>query len=343
MFGQDLTIGSALTEWAINEVVSRVQPALELRARKDISGDPGLWDFQRVMVAFTRTAGSALNATEMRLGKTVETAVDMRDSRSVPALVVCNNSMKDRWADELRRWAPDLRVTVLRGGATTIRKKADEDADVFIVNWESLWRHSRLAPYGSIRLTERDLELGVLNRDWALVVADEAHRAKDPRAKQTRALWAVGQTAKRRVALTGTPIANAPDDLWSVMHFVEPDDWPAKTRFIDRYCMLGVAVWGGIEVIGLRPDTRDEFFRILDPRYKRDTRAEHMDIPTVYTYRIVEMHPKQAKAYKQMKDFMLAELDGGEAVTTNPLAQHVRLSQFASAYAQFEDGEVRLT
>jgi SNF2 family DNA or RNA helicase len=353
VFGPDLEVGPQLVAWASNHVATVVNPALELHAARDAEGDPRLFPYQRATVAFTKHSGSILNASEMGLGKTVETIMAVN---KWPVLVVCNNTMKDTWRKEFHKWAPHAEVVVLRGGSVKIRKLAQEPADVYIINWESLRLHTRLAPYGSIRLkrceehggfdkeTACEVHERVLNHPWGTVVADEAHRAKDPQAKQTRALWAVGSHAEQRIALTGTPVANAPDDLWSIVHFVSPDDWPAKTRFLERYCMMGVGQWGGVDIIGLRHDTRDEFFRILDPMYRRDTKAAVLEQlpPKTYTSRTVDMPVKQARAYKQMREQMLAELDGGVTVVTNPLARAVRLSQFACAYAEVEGDTLRL-
>jgi SNF2 family DNA or RNA helicase len=175
------------------------------------------------------------------------------------------------------------------------------------------------------------------------LVADEAHRGKDPKSQQTRALWAVGETAKRRIALTGTPVANSPEDLWSIMHFVSPAEWPSKTKFIDRYCLTNFNFWGGMDVKALRPDTKDELLAILDSRFLRRTKAEvltHLP-PITRQTRLVDMEPKQAKAYKQMADEMIAALDTGIMFTTNPMTKALRLLQVASAYPELdEDGNV---
>lgn len=179
------------------------------------------------------------------------------------------------------------------------------------------------------------------------VLVKNCHRAKDPRTKQTRALWAVGHTAPYRIALTGTPVGNQPDDLWSIMHFVAPEDWPRKTQFIDRYALTSWGAWGGLEVVGVRPDTREEFYRVLDPRFIRHLKDQVQPQlpPKTYEQRECVMVPKQKRAYEAMREHMLAELESGDVVVaTNPLTQMVRLSQFASAYAELdEEGQLKLS
>jgi SNF2 family DNA or RNA helicase len=190
---------------------------------------------------------------------------------------------------------------------------------------------------------------------WTTVVADESHRAKEPKAKQTRALWGLRTDATVfRFALTGTPIADAPDDFWSQLHFIDPKAWPAKTKYVDRYCLTSFNPFGGMTVIGLQPEHKAEFFSITDPCVRRMPKSLVLSQlpPKVYTTRYVPMSPKQEKAYRAMRDEMVAQLDdrgsGSRLVATNPLTQLIRLSQFASSYAHLEEeidsktGEVKL-
>jgi SNF2 family DNA or RNA helicase len=83
---------------------------------------------------------------------------------------------------------------------------------------------------------------------------------------------------------------------------------------------------------------RDEFFAALDPRMRRMPKAlvlSHLP-PVMFERRDVEMEPKQKKAYQQMVDQMVAELDDDLLVTTSPLVRVTRLLQFASSYAEIE-------
>jgi len=96
---------------------------------------------------------------------------------------------------------------------------------------------------------------------------------------------------------------------------------------------------GFLQVVGLRAEHRDELFRIMDPRFIRRTKQAVLpQLPDkVYTVRDVELGTKQRKAYDQMRDHMLAELDGGTLLASSPLARLTRLIQFASATAELDD------
>lgn len=229
---------------------------------------------------------------------------------------------------------------------------------VVIMNWEAIRSHSRLAPYGSIAL-RRCQECGgnlesiteaqchvherELNRvSFNSVIVDEAHRMKDARSQQTRAIKAASGDAQIRIALTGTPIASAPDDLWSILNWLSPEEWPSRTKFVKRMLQTSMNAYGDEKVIGVLSHMKEEFFAALDPRMRRmpkDLVLKHLP-PVVRDRRDVEMSPKQKKAYLQMKEKMLAELDGGDLlVTTSPLVKAIRMLQFASSFAEMVEVE----
>lgn len=352
VFGASLEVGETLAAWAWQERERRVDPALSLRYELEFPGllqqEPELYPFQRVGVRFLEIAQRALLADEMGTGKTIQLIRTIHRLNALPALIVCPNSMKYTWQREFARWAPSIPTVVIDGTAAKRRKQlADEEALVVIINWEALRLHSRLAPYGSIALSDKEKEPKELNEvEWQAVVADEAHRAKDAAAKQTRALKAIAVEAPYRFAATGTPIANHPGELWSVMNFVAPEDFPRKTAYVDRYCQLSWNAFGGMDIVGLRPDTQPELEQFLLPRVIR--RLKEVVLPQLPAklppqVRYTPMSTKQQKAYDQVADQMLAELDSGILIASTALARMTRLSQFASSYATItEAGEVKL-
>jgi SNF2 family DNA or RNA helicase len=370
-FKNDLVIGPRLTDWAGNELANRITPANELRDLETLE-DPSnedLFPHQRAGVKFLATAKRALLADEPGLGKTaqaIRALKQLQDSGTpvFPALIVCPNTLKKNWKREFDKWWPGLDIQIIKGSATQRRKQFGEPAQIFIINWESLRGHSRLAPYGSVALarctecgghddkvTENRCEVHKreLNQiDFKAVVADEIHRSKEPKSKGTRALWAATGDADIRYALTGTPIANNVLDLWSILHWISPEEWPSKTRWIDRMVNTMINAFGGMMVLGIKPHMEPEFYAALNPRMRRMLKAKVLPwLPEMmFERRDVEMSTKQKKAYDQMRDMMIAELEGGEALTApSVLTQTIRLLQFASSYAEIaaneETGEIK--
>lgn len=382
-FGQQLEIGPKLTEWAKNEKSTRIDPSNFLREVETMDeGDEDLFPHQRAGVEFLAKARRALLADEPGLGKTAQAIralkrLQDRGEQVFPALIICPNTLKTNWEREFDRWWPGIDVQVIKGSATQRRKAFDHEAQVYVINWESLRTHSRLLSYGSIalaRCTEcggHDSKITIsrcevhqreLNTiDFKAVVADEIHRSKDPKSKQTRAFWAASGNADIRFALTGTPIANTVVDLWPILHWLDAKEWPSKTKWLDRYVNTMMNAFGGLMILGLKPAMESEFFAGIHPRMRRMLKQKVLPwLPKVINdRRDVEMGAKQAKAYKQMLENMIAELsttpeerfheafEQGETdvvVAPNPLTQTMRLLQFANSYGTMElvDGQEKM-
>jgi SNF2 family DNA or RNA helicase len=355
VFGSGLQVGAALARWATQEKSRRIDPCMWLRIQTEIPEEwskPIRWledDLQRPLFPFQRAdavwmyvAEQALLGSDMGTGKSTSSIMGVASLDAYPMLIVTPGAVRKSWANEFAKVAPNRTVSIVRGSATQRRKALEPGFDVYVINWEALRLHSRLAPFGSIALKDEEKVPKELNKlNFRSVVADEAHRAKDAKSKQTRALWAIGHgdTVEYRFALTGTPISESPADLWAVLHFLDPKQWPRKTQYIERYCLKETNRWGGLDILGLRPEHKAEFYAIFDPRFRRMPKDVVLPFlpEKVPQTRTIELPPKIRKAYDQMKKTMLAETGGGAVVVaTNPMHQALRLMQFASATAEIE-------
>jgi SNF2 family DNA or RNA helicase len=358
-FKTELELGPKLKAWAAQEKTKRVDPSNALRELEvSDAGDEDLFPHQRAGVDFLATARRALLADEPGLGKTAQAIRSLKRLHDTgedvfPALIVCPNTLKNNWKREFEKWWPGVDVQVIKGSSAQRKAQFEHEANIYIINWESLRSHSRLSSYGSIALARciscgghdsgvtparcevHPRELNAI--DFKAVVADEMHRSKDPKSKQSRALWAATGDADIRFAMTGTPIANNVLDLWAILHWISPEEWPSKTKWIDRMVDTMINAFGGMMVIGVKPHMSEEFYAAINPRMRRMLKQRVLPwLPEVITdRRDVEMGAKQAKAYKQMREHMIAEIEGGEAVVApNPLTQTLRLLQFASSYSE---------
>lgn len=367
-FGAQLEVGPQLTQWIWDQWNNRVKPAMELRVQWEdpiTRLHPELFDFQQIGAQWL-TLGSALLGDDMGSGKSCQTLVALNAVNGLPALIISPNSVKLHWAKEAATWLPQATPYVLTGTASVkaklIAAAAQDPSALVITNFESTHKLSRLAGFGSIRLIrckECDPKYGTegirpascevhprqLNQiPFRTVIVDEAHRIKDPKAKQTRAIWALGSgtSVTRRWALTGTPLANDPSDLWSIMHFVEPKEYPTKSKFVDLYCLQAWNNHGGLDVVGINPLTKDEFYRIFDPRFRRMPKALVLSQlpPKIRQTRFVEMTPKQRKAYNEVERTLATRLaDGSILVAKSNLSAQIRLLQLASSYCIVDYGE----
>lgn len=156
-----------------------------------------------------RLGFGALLADDMGLGKTVQTlahiAIEKAAGRlSSPVLIVAPKSVLPNWAAEAARHAPDLACAVLSGSGRERLVGNLGDLDLVITSYP---------------LLVRDREV-LLDREWGMVVLDEAQMIRNPETAVARA--AFGLRTPHRVALSGTPVENHLGDVWSLMHFLNP-------------------------------------------------------------------------------------------------------------------------
>lgn len=361
-FGEELEIGPELRKWAGEYKQRVVVPAMALRetTSAELEGYDHLFPYQRAGVKFMATSGRALLADDPGTGKTIQSISTLRYLHEqgvdvFPILVAAPNSTVFAWEREFDKWWPGRKINVVKGSAVQRRKLLQEGAEVYIMNWESLRFHSRLTPYGNIALKicgecggqdpkikesacqKHEKELNAL--DFKSVIGDEIHRIKDGRTSITRAFKSATGDAKIRLALSGTPIANHPGDLWSPLNWLLPEAYPSRTEFVNRFMELSFNPWGGQEITGLKQHMEPEFYAGIDPHLRHMPKSLVLSFlpPKVYERRDVEMGAKQAKAYKDLAKKMLAEMDDGNIlVTTSPLQKTLRLLQVASTMGDVE-------
>jgi hypothetical protein len=195
---------------------SRAHSAPPLAIEDRLGGE--LRPFQRAAVAYALWSRRCFLADEQGLGKTVEALAALEADDAYPAVVVCPASLKLNWQREIERWLPHRSVTVV-AGTTGVHASAD----IVVLNYEIVHAHrARLA----------------LRRPRALVL-DESHYVKNPRAKRTQAVRRlVGALAPDalRLALTGTPVMNHPEELIAQLRVLgRLEEFGSGARFARRF------------------------------------------------------------------------------------------------------------
>ena len=177
----------------------------------------------------------------------------------------------------------------------------------------------------------------------ALIGVDESTTIKNPTAKRTNNILKIGDLAKYRRILTGSPVTKSPLDLFSQCEFLDPYHLGHASyySFRARYANMVKRNFGGRQVQLVVSYRRlDELADILDKFSYRVLKEDCLDLPEkVFTKRLVELTPEQDKAYKQMKQMALAMLDNGEVMTTvNVMTQLMRLHQITCGHFKADDG-----
>ena len=263
-------------------------------------------------------------ADDMGLGKTIQLIALLQFERARsgskvgPTLLIAPTSVIGNWKKEIHRFAPELEVHVHHGAERPTGDSFEvvaEDSDVVITT------------YG---LVVRDLSM--LERiDWDRLALDEAQYIKNPPTKQARAIRSL--KARKRVALTGTPVENRLTELWSIMEFLNPGYFGTVTSFRNRF-VRPIEQHRDIETTNqLRSLVRPFILR----RLKTDSTVIN-DLPeSVETPEYATLTDEQATLYQQVVNTMLGDVEGVDQSQRRGivLGALVKLKQICNHPAQF--------
>ena len=180
----------------------------------------------------------------------------------------------------------------------------------------------------------------------ALIGIDESTTIKSPTAKRTKNILTIGELAKYRRILTGSPVTKSPLDLYSQCEFLDP--WllghNSYYSFRARYANMVKRNFGGRSVQLVTSYRRlDELGDKLDDFSYRVLKEDCLDLPEkVFTKRIVEMTKEQQDVYAQMKQMAMAFTEDGKIMSTvNVMTQLMRLHQVTCGTFKADDGTVK--
>ena len=157
-----------------------------------------------------------------------------------PFLIVAPLSLVGQWQSELLAWAPDMNVVLYHGSA---------DAREFLVEHEFYFSDQFVPKLTAVKLKKQHVTkfhvlittFEVVLKDapvfskihWKTLIVDEAHRLKNHKSRLFEQLANVPRDYC--VLLTGTPIANATEELWALLHFANPKIFRDKDEFLEKF------------------------------------------------------------------------------------------------------------
>jgi SNF2 family DNA or RNA helicase len=325
------------TDTAFDALLESAREAYRARRNRDRTDLPDLpttttaWNHQRQAYHFALGQPAAMLAMDMGTGKSLTAIGLMEGWEASTVLVLCPTSVVNVWPREFRKHAArPWRVVAPRKGSVASRtaeiraavESATPSAPVCaVINYEASWRE----PFATWALTH----------DWDVAVCDESHRIKAPGGKQSRWAHRLAGHAKRRLALTGTPLAHGPLDLYAQFRFLDEGIFgTSHARFRNRYAVMGG--YGGYQVMGYqRQDELAERMARLAFQCRAD---EVLDLPGERDEtRTCQLGPQARKAYNDLWDDYVAEVDEGEVIATNTLTRLLRIQQVTSGHLPVED------
>jgi len=241
-----------------------------------------LFPYQLLGSVFLSLTQRAILADDMGLGKTVQAIASSlylkRLKRVKRVLVISPASLKHQWKSEIEKFCGEKAVVI--EGTKAKRKKLYREKSFFhILNYELTYR-------------DKD-EILSLNPD--LVILDEAQRIKNWKAKTTQTVKSI--KSKYAFILTGTPLENRLEELYSVVQFIDPLLLGPAWKFMERH--IERDEWGGIAGYKRLDEVREK----ISPIFLRRRKDEVLDdlpprLDETYTIELTGVHRKVHDAYR---------------------------------------------
>jgi SNF2 family DNA or RNA helicase len=165
-------------------------------------------------------------ADDMGLGKTIQSLTyllwlfeehEKAGGMKKPALVVCPKSVLDVWASEANKFAPNIRVKILKNRDDIDAEHIQNNIDLLVLN------------YAQLRVCGEELN----QIKWLTTILDEGQQIKNPDSKAAKCARELD--SQNRLVLTGTPIENRLLDMWSLMAFAMPGVLGTRAYFKKRF------------------------------------------------------------------------------------------------------------
>lgn len=247
-------------------------------------------------------------------------------------LIVAPTSVVAVWPKELQEYAKIKYTCKTLLGEKKQRIKQIDDLlkfpfkalKVAVINYESTWRPEILE-----KLKEFDADM---------VIADESQRIKTYDAAQSKAMHELGDQARYKLILSGTPVQTAAIDIWSQYRFLDKTVFGDNFfKFRGRYAIMGG--YGNKKIVG---------YKDLEGLIKKEhsiafrvTKDEALDLPEqTFETRKIQFNQKEKNLYERIKKDSYAELDGGGHITaTTVLTRLLRLQQLAGGFLVQDDAQ----
>jgi SNF2 family DNA or RNA helicase len=306
----------------IKNIDTRIFPEVQVHPLiKHITKDMlSPYEFQWTGINFLLGIKKGIIGDSMGLGKTLQTMYAsiclLSGGIAEKILVVCPSAVKFQWKDEIENCSKKESI-VVDGNVKKRNKQYDDffhthNYDFLIINYEMLRQ-------------DIDLLEPLINMHVNVTIADEAHRIKNLTSKTTAAMLRINTEYK--FAATGTPIQNSPEELYTLLNWINPNIVGSITEFRKRHIMYGDKYGKHNVELGYRnlDELRDMASSVMLRRLKKDVLK---DLPEIIEENIfVEMNTPQKKLYESVQ----ADYKSAEAEYKKSLASYYKQKEKGSS------------
>ncbi len=270
--------------------------------------------------------GRALIANEVGLGKSLTALYYawrfLPEDPSGPIVVVCPAHLKIHWSREARKHL-EQRVEILEGERCPEGKLPPHNPNqTFVINYDVLtpphWKPNTVPPADSwLRYLE--------SLNPRILILDEGQYLRNYSSARTRAIRHFSKRVARVLVLTGTPLANKPQDLWPICNIVDPSLFPSRQDFLTEFTHMRLAWWGW-DSKGAK--NLDRMHKILtDTIMIRRRKCDVLDQLPAVTYTTLPMEIDLAEYRKAENDYIgwLFEQSPAKATSASRAEEIARL------------------
>lgn len=283
---------------AAGAIAQRNNRAAQLK--KDPKGYTGilpLFDYQKIGAGFIANTPGCLLADVPGLGKSVQAIAGVEQYNKV--LILCPASLKYNWKNEILKWFPEININLIHG-AQDVRKK----------QWRAAHAKFYIANYEAVLRDWDEID----KHKFEVVICDEAQRISNPASKTAQAVKKI--PCLKRVALTGTPVSNKPDDIWSIMDWVRPGLLGHYGYFLKKYSevdMLGTPTGRYFDL--------DKLAKEIEPFMLRRKKEDVFDSlpPKIIENIVFDLSPEEIEIYGQIKTRIIDEIREQMTIDTKTL------------------------
>lgn len=198
-------------------------------------------------------------------------------------------------------------------------------------------------------------------RKWDYFIWDEAQRLKNRTSQSSKDAWFIARSARRRLALTGTPMDLDPKDLWAIMRFVEvealgdvwkdfEEDFLVKPKIDLKKCRgeiqkkrMLLAYQIAKRKAPMREDRIDDFADIVSPHAMRISKEDAGIVPAKVRIIKFDLDPQERRRYDQLEKTMIVKHKGIVIKTPLKITKIGKLQQLTGGHIKDEDGEIHVT
>jgi SNF2 family DNA or RNA helicase len=256
--------------------------------------------YQKEDAQFLSTLNTGACFNEQRTGKTPTILETCRLKQCSKIIIVCPKSAIPQWTAEYEKWLKKPCVAII--GTKAQKEKAVQN-----------WTHGLVISYDSLKRTVKSSGLiaQVLQHAPDTVILDEAHYIKNYKSANAKAAFALIKIPNRYV-LTATPAHGKPEEIFSLLHFIKPKQYPSYWGFINNYFntkQVYISTHSFKEITGFKFGKELELLSELKTFSTQRKRKDVMQWLPEKDYQkiLLTPTPKQIKCLKELENFYETE------------------------------------